>query len=243
LIEIWHSQIRRPGESQRAYDAIYGDEGIRLLDSFYLWILKLVNPRPGGRFLDVSCGQGALVGFARRTGAESYGLDFSNVAIRRASDDIQHPCFIVGNGARLPYPDQCFDYVTCIGSLEHFTEPLTGMQEIRRVLRGDGTACILLPNTFSLLGNVNHARRHGDVFDDGQPIQRYNTRLGWTRMLVQSGLRVQRVEKYELTWPRTRQDLGWYLRRPRHFAHLLIGLAVPLNLANCHVFVCARAEA
>jgi SAM-dependent methyltransferase len=242
LIEIWHTQIRRTDESQSAYDAIYGDEGIRMLDSFYLWILKLVNPRPNGRFLDVSCGQGTLVGLARQAGAQSYGLDFSAVAVRRAREGIQHHCFTVGDGAHLPYPDQCFDYVTCIGSLEHFDEPSTGMQEIRRVLRGDGAAYILLPNTFSLLGNVRYACRHGDAFDDGQPIQRYNTRLGWTRMLLQSGLRVQWVAKYEITRPRTRADLSWYLRRPRHLAHLLIGLAVPLNLANCHVFVCARAE-
>ena len=235
--------MRHPDESQRAYDAIYGEQGIRLLDSFYLWILTLVKPRAGSRFLDVSCGQGTLVGFARRAGAESYGLDFSTTAIRRARDDIRHPWFMVGDGARLPYPDRCFDHVTCIGSLEHFAEPMSGIQEIRRVLRGDGTAVILLPNTFSLLGNVAYAWKHGDAFDDGQPIQRYNTRLGWTRMLVQGGLRVRQVAKYELTLPRTRQDLSWYLRHPRRIAHMLIGLAVPLNLANCHVYLCTRAEA
>lgn len=240
MIEIWHPQIRGAGESQRAYDDIYGDEGIQLLDSFYLWLLSLVNPRPGSRLLDVSCGQGALVGFARQTGVEAYGLDFSSAAIRRARTIIGRASFTVGDGTRLPFPVESFDYVTCIGSLEHFADPLAGMAEIRRTLRGDGLACILLPNTFSLLGNVDYARKYGDAFDDGQPIQRYNTQAGWARMLAQSGLNVQRVVKYEITWPRTRADWGWYLRRPRKIAHLLAGLAVPLNLANCHVFLCAR---
>ena len=116
------------------------------------------------------------------------------------------------------------------------------MQEICRTLRSDGVACILLPNTFSLFGNVTYAAGHGDAFDDGQPIQRYNTRVGWTRMLEQSGLSVERVVKYEITIPRTRVDWGWYLRRPRKIAHLVASLVLPLNLANCHVFLCKRAE-
>lgn len=239
MIEIWRPQIRGTDDSQRAYDHIYNDEGIRLLDSFYLWLLSLLNPQPGCRLLDVSCGQGVLVGFARQAGIAAYGLDFSRAAIRHARA-VAGASFAVGDGARLPFPDQSFDYVTCIGSLEHFADPLAGMREIQRTLRRDGLASILLPNTFSLLGNVNYARKHGDAFDDGQPIQRYNTRVGWMRMLMQSGLQVQRVVKYELPWPRTRADWSWYLRRPRKIAHLLAGLAVPLNLANCHVFLCSK---
>jgi hypothetical protein len=114
------------------------------------------------------------------------------------------------------------------------------MVEIHRVLRPGGSACILLPNTFSLLGNVNYARKTGEVWDDGQPIQRYNTRGGWARMLEGSGLAVQRVVGYELPAPRTKRDLFWYLRRPRKVAHLLVGRMLPLNLMNCHVFLCRR---
>ncbi len=240
MIEIWRPQIRGTDESQRAYDDIYDDAGIRLLDSFYLWLLSLVDPQPGRRLLDVSCGQGALVGFARQANIAAYGLDFSRAAIQRAQAAIG-ASFIVGDGTRLPFPDQSFDYVTCIGSLEHFADPLAGMREISRTLRPDGAACILLPNTFSLFGNINYARTHGDAFDDGQPIQRYNTPVGWRHMLAQSGLHVQRTVKYELPWPRTRGDWGWYLRRPRKIAHLLAGIALPINLANCHVFLCAKA--
>ena len=242
MIEIWRPQIHGTGESQRAYDDIYGHEGIQLLDSFYLWLLGLVNLRPGGRLLDVSCGQGKLVGFARQAGIEAYGLDFSKAAIHRAHAITGRACFTVGDGMRLPFPNRSFDCITCIGSLEHFSDPLSGMREIWRMLAVNGLASILLPNTFSLLGNVNYARKHGDAFDDGQPIQRYNTRVGWTRMLEQSGLRVRQVAKYEITRPRTRADWAWYLRRPRKVAHLLAGLAIPVNLANCHVFLCTRAE-
>jgi len=240
MIEIWHSKKQDAGESQGAYDDIYNNEGIHQLDSFYLWLLSLLNPYPGRRLLDVSCGQGALVNFARRAGVTAYGLDFSSAAIRRAHMDVGAACFVVGDGAHLAFPDESFDYVMCIGSLEHFIDPLAGMREICRVLHKNGSACILLPNTFSILGNVHYACKCGDVFDDGQPIQRYNTHLGWKHMLAQSGLSVDRVIKYELPWPRTHTDWWWYLRRPRKIIHLLVGLAIPLNLANCFVFLCSR---
>jgi SAM-dependent methyltransferase len=238
MIEIWHPQVRGSAESQAVYDAIYSHQGIRLLDSFYLWLLKLLDAEPGSRVLDVSCGVGALVTFGRRSGLAAFGVDFSAAAIAAARRSAGQACFSVSDGTQLPFRDATFDYVTCIGSLEHFEHPEAGMTEIRRVLRPAGRACILLPNTFSLLGNVNYARKTGDVWDDGQPIQRYNTPIGWIRMLEAAGLAVERVVKYELPSPRTGRDWLWYITRPRKMAHLLVGLVLPLNLANCHVFLC-----
>ena len=241
MIEIWHPEISTGRHSKDAYDEIYTGDGIRLLDSFYLWLIELMAPDPHSRLLDVSCGEGALVGFARSKGIEAHGVDFSSAAIRRARQATGYNCFVVGNGVALPFGDESCDFVSCIGSLEHFADPAAGMREIARVLRAAGTACILLPNTFSLLGNVNYARKHGDAFDDGQPIQRYHTRMGWAELLEQNGLRVRRTAKYEMVWPRTRADRLWYLRRPAKIAHLALGGFLPLNLANCFVYLCAKA--
>ena len=240
MIEIWHPQVQHGADSRLAYDGIYTDAGIHLLDSFYIWLLSLIQPPSGANLLDVSCGEGALVMWARRRGVAACGVDFSRAAIRRACATTGQPSFTVGDGARLPFSTAQFDYVTCIGSLEHFEQPALGIREIQRTLRPEGKACILLPNTFSLLGTVNYARKTGEIFDDGQPIQRYNTRMGWARLLAENGLPVYRVEKYELPWPQTAVDWRWYLRRPRKLAHLLVGMMLPINLANCHVFLCSR---
>ncbi|MDW8099851.1 MAG: methyltransferase domain-containing protein [Anaerolineae bacterium] len=200
----------------------------------------MLRPQVGDRLLDVACGEGTLVKFARRKGVMAYGIDLSNIAVRRACQGTSEKSFVVGDGAALPFPDGAFEHVTCIGSLEHYVDPVAGIHELRRVLCTGGRACILLPNTFSLLGNVMYAWRHGDVFDDGQPIQRYHTRWGWQRLLEQNGLRVLRVVKYEMAWPRTWADRWWYLSRPRKIGHLLMGLVIPLHLANCLVYICTR---
>jgi len=241
VIEIWHPQIDSTGESQRAYDDIYSGEGIRLPTSFYLWLLSLVKPAPGTKLLDVSCGEGVLVALARRKGVLAFGVDFSGAAVRRAQSHTGCRAFAVADGTQLPVLDGSFDHVTCIGSLEHYVDPCACLRELRRVMRPRGNACILVPNTFSLLGNVNYARKHGDVFDDGQPIQRYNTRMGWQKLIEAEGLRVVKVKKWEVPWPLTLGDWVWYLRRPRKLMHLLAGLVIPFNLANSHVYLCEKA--
>ena len=242
MIEIWRTRVGSTDESQQAYDEIYDHQGIQLPDSFYTWVLDLLRPHPGRQLLDVSCGQGALVRLARQRSIAAYGLDLSSAAIYRARAATGSDCFVTGDGSRLPFADKTFDYATCIGSLEHFVDPLAGMSEIARTLRTGGAACILVPNSFSLFGTVEYARKYGEIFDDGQPIQRYNTRMGWTRMLEQSGLSVHHVDKFEITKPRTRTDWAWYLRRPGKLAHLLAALMIPLNLANSHTFICTKAQ-
>jgi SAM-dependent methyltransferase len=240
VIEIWHTREEAQAGSQAAYDEIYTGAGICLRDSFYLWLVRLLQPQAGRRLLDVSCGQGTLVRFARQAGLNACGADFSGAAVRRARQLVGTGSFALADGTQLPFPDAAFDYCTCIGSLEHFVDPEGGMREIGRVLRPGGTACVLVPNTFSLFGNVNYARKRGEIFDDGQPIQRYNTRGGWQAMLERSGLRVQAVKKWEIETPYTLPDVLWYLRRPRKVAHLLAGLIVPTNLANSLVYLCGR---
>jgi SAM-dependent methyltransferase len=243
VIEIWRPNIGSGDDSQHAYDGIYSAQGINNHgDSFYVWLLSLLRPIPRRQLLDVSCGEGALVRCAGNLGLCAHGTDFSFAAVARARRVTGGVNFAHSDGTALPFPRGAFDYVTCIGSLEHFVDPEGGMREIARVLGSHGEACIFVPNTYSLLGNVNYVRKHGHVFDDGfQPIQRYNTRVGWQQMLERSGLCVRRVAKWEITRPRTSSDRLWYLRRPRKIAHLLASFLIPVNLADSLVFICAKA--
>lgn len=239
MIEIRHSRILSSNDSRLAYEDIHQERKLHQLDSFYLWLLDLLDPKPEERLLDVACGKGILVNLARRRGVIAYGIDLSNVAISHARKNGEGG-FLIGDGSALPFPNEIFDCVTSIGSLEHYLDPSSGVREIRRVLRSGGKACILLPNTFSLTGNIVYAWRYGDVFDDGQPIQRYNTRRGWQKLLEENALNVMEVIKYEATWPRTWADWWWYLIRPIKICHLLVGSVIPLHLANCIVYICKR---
>lgn len=238
MIEIRHKNMDVTEDTQRAYNSIYRDEGILLTDSFYLWLIYLLRPEPGRLLVDISTGQGRLVTLAKRKGVRAVGVDFAIEGVRRGMQETPQAGWLVGDGEVLPLAARCADYVMHIGSLEHYQNPQAGISEIFRLLKPGGRACILLPNSFGLLGNIWNVLKTGDVFDDGQPLQRYNTRRGWESMLISAGLKPYCTLKYEREWPRTWLDLKWYLAHPIKFARLFVSWAVPLNFTSFLVYLC-----
>lgn len=230
------------GWTREAYDAIYQDHGIRLLDSFYRWLLRLLDPVPGRRLLDVACGEGVLPNVARaRFGLDAYGSDLSLAGLRIAGAE-GAAAFVASSGEGLPFADASFDYVTCIGSLEHFLDMEAGVREMARVLHPGGTAMILVPNTYSLTSNVYNALRHGRSSVDYQPLQRYLARAEWAALIEANGLRVERTVKYERTAPESLDEVAWYLGHWRELVRLAAAPLIPTNLATCFVYLCRRAE-
>lgn len=228
-------------DSGRAYDELYTDTSLAQIESFYLWLMERLSLPMSGTLLDVSCGSGEVVRLAAKRGLRAVGVDISEVAARAAQRNVQPSGLIaVSAGEHLPFPEAGFDFVTNIGSLEHFMDPALGVREMARVLRPGGRAFVLVPNTFSLLTNVWIAFRTGRTSADEQPIQRYGARADWMRLLETNGLAVRRTTKYERPWPRVAADWGYYLRRPKEMLRLLAAPWVPLNLAFCFLFMCER---
>ncbi|MEE4252397.1 MAG: methyltransferase domain-containing protein, partial [Alcanivoracaceae bacterium] len=87
---------------------------------------------------------------------------------------------VFADGAKLPFPDQCFDGVFCLEVLEHVPEPAKVMQEISRVLKPGGRAWISMPFLYPL---------HDAPFD----FQRY-TEYGLRRDAKKAGLRVEQLQ-------------------------------------------------
>jgi len=52
----------------------------------------------------------------------------------------------VGDAHFLPFRDCVFDKILCMEVLEHLSSPSKGIMEMRRVLKGDGTLVISVPN-------------------------------------------------------------------------------------------------
>jgi SAM-dependent methyltransferase len=244
VIEIHRRRVEGASDSEDAYDALYSDAfmdpAAGHFPSRYIWLVGLLRSRPGLRLLDVSCGNGYLLRAAGRRGLEATGVDISPAALEHARRQAPHARLVCADAERLPFGDTSFDRVTNIGSLEHYARPQCGVAEMARVLKPDGLALVLLPNAYGLFGNIQHVWRHGEVFIDDQPLQRYATRASWARLLEENGFSVVATLRYERELPRTWGDLWWYLRRPLSLIRALASPLIPLNLSNCFVFICRR---
>lgn len=241
MIEIRHDKMDQTDNLIEAYDEIYTSKGILHRDSFYLWLINLLNPVPGRNLLDISCGQGRLVSLAHQMGLNAIGIDFSMDGLKAGYLDLPLAVWSIGDGEGLPVQDESFEYITHIGSLEHYLHPELGAKEICRVLKPDGKACILVPNAYGLLGNIIHVWKTGDLFDDGQPLQRYGTNGFWESMLTDNGLSVIKTLGWgEIEFPRNKQDTLQFIKHPQKIIRYALTQIIPLNLSNHLIYICTR---
>jgi len=104
--------------------------------------------------LDVGCGQGLdLIGFARG-GANVTGIDLTPRHVELANRHLAAlglpGAAIVGDAEQLPFADDSFDVVTSNGVLHHTPDMAAALREIRRVLRPDGVAKVIVYHRDSL---------------------------------------------------------------------------------------------
>lgn len=204
-------------------------------------MLDLLQPR-SGLLLDVACGLGYMLDMAEERGVLAVGLDISWIALTKSRAERDSRRLVLGNGERLPCPDNVFDYVTCLGGLEHFIHPEIGMREIARVLKPSGKAVISLPNSHHLLAIYN-VYKTGGILPELQDFERFATRVEWEAMLERNGLRVLSTHKYNVGFARVfkkGRELFWYLY---NLLFRLFGdIWIPLNLSFSLIFVCAKAD-
>lgn len=241
MIEIFHKNMTNTSATQKAYDTIYREQGINQRDSFYLWLLELLKADRKDLILDISCGQGRLINLAKQRGYRAVGVDFSLEGLLIGQHESGSSTFGAVDGEILPFSTNSINLITHIGSLEHYHHPMKGIEEIGRVLKPGGRAVILLPNAFGLFGNIKYVTTHGEVFDDGQPIQRYATRQTWGTMIEKGNLKIERVISYtEINFPRVWKDFFWLILRPQKIIRHLLSVLIPVNLANHLVYICSK---
>lgn len=243
MLEVRLNKACTDQDSKQQYENVYSEMGhIAQSHSFYQWILDLLQLQPHETYLDISCGQAELPKLAQTSGIQSHGMDLSHNALITGRTAIKANNLVTANSQQLPYKESSFDVISNIGSLEHFIDMPMAVRETARVLKEDGRALILVPNTFSLLTNIWIALRQGRTsIDYYQPIQRYAARYEWQELLEQNGLTVNKTIKYERPRPRNKNDLKNYLHHPKEMLRLLLTPFIPLNLAWSFVFICQKA--
>lgn len=96
------------------------------------------------RVLELGCGTGAvLADLPVKPGTAIHGLDTNLSSVRLAATGTPGANLLCADGARLPYPNACFDITFCHFVLLWASQPLNLLQEMRRVTRRGGAVLAL----------------------------------------------------------------------------------------------------
>lgn len=227
------------------YNRIYRSSGIRANSAYYKWLVRLLNPRPGAKLLDVSCGEGIFLSEALKEVKQikEFGLDISDVAVSVVKKHCPQAMLIVADGQKIPFKDKQFDYVTCLGSLEHYLDPGSGIREIARVAKDSAKFCIVLPNSFDLDLFLHIIKKGDKPVDNFQILEKTATRNEWGNLLGTNGFSVEAVYGSNL-WPELFQERTFKFKSISKFIRrFLIKHFCPLNLAREFIFICKKREA
>ncbi|MCO6449666.1 MAG: methyltransferase domain-containing protein [Caldilineales bacterium] len=131
-----------PWESADPYEQFMGRWSRRMAARFLDWL----EASPGGRWIDVGCGTGALSLSILRSAepAEILAVDASEAFIATAQHLHQHSGlrFAVADARNLPERDDYFDVAVSGIALNFIPEPLKALAEMKRVTRSGGAIAI-----------------------------------------------------------------------------------------------------
>jgi len=99
--------------------------------------------------LDVGCGPGHIADYLRRYVKDVVGLDTNETYLREATE--RHLQAVLGDVACLPLRAEAFDVIICNDVLEHVFDSKLAIQEIMRVISGDGIAFVQCANKYQIV--------------------------------------------------------------------------------------------
>jgi len=166
--------------------------------------------RPGMRLLDVGCGPGSItLGLARAIApGEAVGLDVVPEVLELArglarQQGVENVRFEEGSLYALPYEAASFDVVYAHQVLQHLTDPVAALMEMRRVLAPLGVAAVRDADYGTMVGwpqrpeiarflEIYHAvaTRNGADADAGRRIPAWLYEAGYADIEVTAEVRL-----------------------------------------------------
>lgn len=126
------------------------------LENYYDWryyvdLKPYLREGKGKRFLEVGCAPGRFMEFFRRFCFDVYGVEITESGIRATIVNlkllgVRDFDIIRGDANALPFRDSSFDIIFSAGLIEHFEDPISLLEEFKRVLKEGGLLITYVPN-------------------------------------------------------------------------------------------------
>jgi 2-polyprenyl-3-methyl-5-hydroxy-6-metoxy-1,4-benzoquinol methylase len=142
----------------------YGDNGIRfhpLLEIVVGYFRKrlasrISNKYPvGGRILDIGSGRGTLLTEMADKGWETIGTEYSKSLAEAVENKFGIQIYSTPNLQDCNFPANVFDIIVCYHVLEHLSDPLGTLFELKRLLNSSGMLILAVPNIEGTIANVS----------------------------------------------------------------------------------------
>ena len=180
------------------FDQTYRTRGFQYLRPIgaYEIFATILGTKQGHKHLDVACGLGLLLKCFANKGAEVTGIDLSTQGVQMAKEYCPEARIEVGNAEALPYEDESFDSLTCIGSIERMLNREKALTEALRVCKKGAGICFMVRNsenfTWRVIQNplgLRNRKGHQDALNLKE----------WTALFESVGYEIERV--YPDHWP------------------------------------------
>lgn len=197
---------------------------------YYGMPFSLLDVHSGKKILDIACGAGQLLSRAEALGLKCYGIDISEVAISRASMIVKGELLCANVDKGLPYDNSFFDYITCLGSLEHFENQSEVMREICRVAKKTCRIYFLVPNDDYILHKLGYET-------DSQPVVNRYSLAGYRSLMERNGLKICRILKDNSHLTNLAESSSLLKFLAKLIFHPFVSL-IPLQLSYNFIFLC-----
>lgn len=209
------------GELQEYYNRVYyrHTHAEKRIPNHYVRLARRFQPWQGKRLLDVACGTGVWLRAAADLGAIPAGVDISRVALDICKDSLPSAELLCGPAERLAFGDERFDFISCLGALEHFLQPETALREMIRVAKPEADFLLLVPNAGFPTRRLGlfAGTRQVEVREEVRSLEE------WQGLFESVGLRIEKRwrDLHVVSW-------SWIMRGPKHLRPMRAAQALAL---------------